>query len=255
MWKQCKHRMADIINSIRRKIAVIKSQIAGGSTVDSTIIDELDGDARLLLTVVVVEYEKSPDELESYLDMLVEAVSDYNGLVTTCLHKINAVLRENTDIKAIVESLKERIITLENKVKRLSSDRNQLILGQVAFEIEKSIVHKVLDDLIGKNHYVNSIEDMKLAIIGEDSNYDDLLSQEQRDLADEKWKKLQKELNWQPSNFRYLKWLKQKRVAPAHPTITIAGIKDVLESSALPEHEKKPFDELFSMYKKLKPED
>ncbi len=87
--------------------------------------------------------------------------------------------------------MKDKITALEDKLNRLSLDRHRLVLGQVAFEIENAIVIKILDELIGPNHYIYSIKDMERAISGKDSNYDDVLTEEQKRVADQNWRELQ----------------------------------------------------------------
>ncbi len=57
------------------------------------------------------------------------------------------------------------------------------------------------------------------------------------------------------AHYRYAKMLKNYRVSAAHPTIIKAMVELALENSKLPENDTKPFNELFTMYKILKPEE
>ncbi len=251
---ECKGMAQDIL-SIQRRVASINDQLKGGHSIDSTLIEQLQMDIGVVLEVVCLECEADPEQWESNSMMLVEAISDYNGLVITCLKKIDAIKDENTKIKAALISLKDKINALEEEVKQLSIDRDRLVLGQVAFEIERAIVSSILDKHIGPNHYINGIEDMERAIRGVDSNYVDVLTEEKKRVADKRWRDLQQALNWYPQHFRYMKSLKWHRISAAHPKINVAKVEVALKNGALPESETKVFNELFAMYKILKPEE
>ena len=247
--------MAVDIVSVQGRIESINGQVEDGHSIDSTFIDQLQTDIEVVLEVVCQECEANPEEWESDCMMLVETMSIYNELVTTCLKKIDAIKDENTEIKATLSSMKDRITALEDKLKQLSLDRHRLVLGQVAFDIESAIVIKILGKLIGPNHYIYSIKGMERVISGKDKNYKDVLTDEQKRVADQNWRELQQKLNWYPWHFRYVKKLKNHRVSAAHPTINTAMVELALENSTLPENETKPFNELFTMYKILKPEE
>ena len=216
-------------------------QLKGGHSIDYTVLEELQTDIEVVLAVFSQDYDAIR---KSDCIMLVKAISSHNELVTTCLNKIEATQHENI-------KLKDRINTLEEEVKRLSLDRNKLVLGQVALEIEKAIVSIILDKLIGPHHYIYAIQDMEHAIYGEGTNYADVLTEEGKRVAENDWRKLKQELQWSSRHFRYMKSLKQHRISVAHPRINEAEIKHALENWALPESEAILFNELFTMYKML----
>ena len=45
--------------------------------------------------------------------------------------------------------------------------------GQVAYDVDRTIAHYVLDTVVGQGHYINKIEQMQSAIDG-DRNYADV---------------------------------------------------------------------------------
>ena len=242
--------MAEDILCIQRRIASINEKLQDDHSIDTTLVEQLQADIEVVLEVICQECDEKPELWESDSIMLVQAMSSYNELVTTCLKKIEAIQDENVKIKATLQSMKDRITSLEEELKQLNLDKNKLIIGQVAFEIEKAIVSSILDELIGPHHYINAIEDMERAISGEDSNYADVLTDNQREEAEQSWKDMKLELDWHPRHFRYVE---QHRISTAHPDINEVKVKYALENGALPESETKLFSELFTMYKSLKP--
>ena len=161
--------------------------------VNPTLVEQLqDLEIEVAIDSLCQECEDKPERWESSSMMLFEAMSRYNGLVTTCLEKINALEVENSKMKAAFKNMKDKVNALEKELKRLSHDRHKLVLGQVAFEIESEIVRSILDRLIGSNHYINGIEDMEYAIRGAD--YADVLTEEKRGMAGKNWRELKQTL-------------------------------------------------------------
>ncbi len=247
--------MAQDILSLQRRIETINDQLKGGYSIDPILIDHLQMDLEDMLEIVRQECEADPEQWESNSMILFEAISNYNELVITCLKNIDAIKDENMKIKAALKSMNDKINALKEEVKRLSFDTHRLVLGQVAFEIEKAIVSSIFDELIGPSHYINGIKDMERAIHGVDSNYADVLTEEEKGVADKSWRDLKQILNWHPWHFRYMKSLKQHRISAAHPEINVAKVEVALENGVLPESDTKLFNELFTMYKILKPKE
>ena len=112
-----------------------------------------------------------------------------------------------------LEKLEERFELLEKSMKKIEvshvSRQVQVKGGQLAFELNRAVVHKVLDGIVDADEQqVNSIGDMEKAFEGE-SNYDDIFEKEE-DLnkAIERWESLKKEIGWQEVHYRFLKRLR-----------------------------------------------
>ena len=106
--------------------------------------------------------------------------------------------------------------------------------GQLAFEINRAVVHKVLNGIIDPDEeQVNTIGDMEKAFEGE-SNYDDIFEKEE-DLkkAEERWESLKKEIKWKEVHYRFLKRLKYSYVDVVCSTFDLEEIKQALKDGTL----------------------
>ena len=56
----------------------------------------------------------------------------------------------------------------------MEGDKFQLVLGQIAFDIDHMIASRVLDEIIVKEHYVDSISKVETAINYPESCFADI---------------------------------------------------------------------------------
>ena len=62
-----------------------------------------------------------------------------------------------------MEGAKSRLLRM---IKDMDIDRSKLIAGQVAYDVDRTIAHYVLDTVVGQGHYINKIKQMQSAIDG-----------------------------------------------------------------------------------------
>ena len=144
--------------------------------------------------------EESKDETKSEVntEVLCSVVSNFYELIECLTLRVSVLTKE-------VEELR---IQLEESAKQLEAwkeDRIQLMLGQLAVEVEKAIIDKVLTEVIGSpdEHYVNTIKDMQKALKRKANFADVLTDDSNHEKATKKWKELQKTLNWKDIHFQY----------------------------------------------------
>ena len=184
---------------------------------------------------------KSADNTE----VLVSVVSNFYQLIE-CLDQ--TVVQSTEEIKKLKIQVKELVKQLEE----LKEDRTRLMLGQLAFEVEKAIIDEVLTGIIGSpdKHYVNTIKDMQDAL-GRTENFADVLSDDSNlQKAMKKWKDLQETLNWKDIHFRYIMNLKSFRVPVAHPKFDAAIVVNAIKENKVGQH-KRACNELLEMLEKL----
>ena len=71
-----------------------------------------------------------------------------------------------------------------------------------------------------------------------------------REKATEKWKGLQKTLDWKDYHFRCISYLKHSRVPVAHPKFEISTVRKTINDDKAGQH-KKAYTELLMMLEKL----
>ena len=134
-----------------------------------------------------------------------------------------------------LEKLEERFELLEKSINRIEASRlAKEEGGQLAFEINRAVVHKVLNGIIDPDEeQVNSIGDMEKAFEGE-SNYDDIFEKEE-DLnkAMERWETLKKEIGWQEVHYRFLKRLRYNYIDVVYSTFDLEEFKQALKDGTL----------------------
>ena len=99
-------------------------------------------------------------------DDLFSIVTNLYELIECLEQKISTLSKEVAELKETVKELEE-----------LKGDHTQLILGQLAFEVEKAIINEVLTKIIGSpgKHYINTITDMQKALKRK-ANFADVLA-------------------------------------------------------------------------------
>ena len=144
-------------------------------------------------------------------EVLFEIFVDYIEILDT---KIQDLEDQTLDIKQQVQQLDDRLKLLEDRFKKPKEEHEEermtSMVGQLAHEIDKEVLHHVLSDLIDVNEkHVYGISNMEKAIKGK-RNYNDILEHEDDRLrARKKWDDLKTDLGWEGKHFRYLKYLRQ----------------------------------------------
>ena len=141
---------------------------------------------------------------------------------------------ENTNLKEVeliqdeVKYLEEALKTLKIKMDQIYPNEEELLLSQVAYDIERYVTKTVLNPLLGPKHYITSIMDMQSAING-DKDFADLFSNSIRDKAKQSWRELQEKLEWRLDLFRYMSSLKKGRLRSAHLTVNMENAIAAME--------------------------
>ena len=112
---------------------------------------------------------------------------------------------QGTLIDEILESCRQQLEDKEKLVKQKEAEKAQLLLGQLAYEVEKGIACKVLDPIAGEDHFIYSVEGLELALEGTRRHYKEVLESEQkRKDATEAWENLKKIIKWSDELHRFI---------------------------------------------------
>ena len=192
--------------------------------------------------------EECKDENKSAVntDVLFSAISNLCKLIE-CLEQKVSTLSEN------VRELTEKVKEANEKLEAWKGDRIQLILGQLAFEVEKAIVNEVLAAIIGSpdKYYITTIADMQSALEKKAYFSDVLADDSNHKNATKRWKDLQTTLDWKDYHFRCISYLKRSRVSAAHPKFEVADVTKAIKEGKVDQH-KKACTELLMMFEKLR---
>ena len=202
--------------------------------------------------------EECTDETKSAVntEVLLSVVSNFYELIE-CLNlglKVSTQTKDS-EIEGLIKQVRELKIQVERLTKQLEElkkDRTQLMIGQLAVEVEKAIIDKVLTNVIGSpKHYVSTLKDMEKALKRKPYFADILTDDSNHEKATKKWKELQRELNWEEIHFRYIKSLKKSRVAVAHPKFEAAMIQNAIKENKVDQHTEEACNELMKLLEKL----
>ena len=198
--------------------------------------------------------EESEDEMKSAIntEVLFSVVSNFYELIECLEQKVSSLSEDVKELKQEVFTLTEYVKEVTKQLDALKGDHIKLLLGQLAFEVEKAIVSEVFMNVIDSpdEYFISTIADMQNALMRQ-ANFADILADDSsREKATEKWKGLQKTLDWKDYHFRSIKYLKRSRVPVAHPKFEISTVRKAINDDKAGQH-KKACTELLMMFEKL----
>ena len=198
--------------------------------------------------------EESKDEMKSAIntEVLFSVVSNFYKLIECLQQKVSSLSEEVKQLKQEVFAMTKNLKEVTKELEALKGDHIKLILGQLAFEVEKAIVSEVFTKVIGSpdKYYITTISDMQKALMRQENFADILADDSKRKEAIEKWKSLQKTLDWKDYHFRCISYLKRSRVPVAHPKFEISTVRKAINDDKVGQH-KKAYTELLMMLETL----
>ena len=157
---------------------------------------------------------------------------------------------QGTLIDEILESCRQQLEYKEMLVKQKEAEKAQLLLGQLAYEVEKRIACKVLDPIAGEDHFIYSVEGLELALEGTRRHYKEVLESEQkRKDATEAWESLKKTIRWSDELHRFISRLELSYDSCVYLTITDSAVKDAMKNES--SRDKKLIDKLLYIHHEL----
>ena len=250
--------MSSLIEKLRRNLHLMKSQVDSGTEIPRTIkeVEDSCDNSLTILDELAAEFEDNTQFWETKCEVLFEILIEARDLVSTASEKIVPLGEANFRLKDVIQ-LQDKIKKLEVIINDLRQDmeerkiQNQkLVLGQVAFNIDKFVSKRVLDKLVAPDHFIGSIMEMELAIEGHRSYADVFQNEKERKIVEQEWESLQKKLNWSPKLFRYMQDLKKDRLDIAHPPVDKESILAAMEN--VPQKHKLLFLQLFTIHEEVR---
>jgi regulator of replication initiation timing len=235
-----------LLEEVDRKIKVLMSQLnESGEMKHKDVIalkDELA--SKTFKEEVLIDSEDETKSVDN-TEVLLSVVSSLYELIECLEKKVSTLSRD-------VKELKEKVKEATEELEALKGDHIKLILGQLAFEVEKAIVNEVLTEVIGSpdEYFITTIADMQNALMRQ-ANFADVFTDDSNcERATKKWKDLQKTLDWKDYHFRCISYLKYSRVSVAHPKFEVSTIRKAINDDKVGQH-KKACTELLMMLDKL----
>ena len=199
------------------------------------------------------EQQVDGNESKNFCQELSSMLSKLDELITRLAEVCN---KKMTHLEERDKTQQDEISSLRERVKILEGSEQKLLLGQLAFEVDKAVVDKVFKDSdcgtgTAEEHYINYIKDMEKAIKGEHP-YVSVFQEHQRECIRQKWIELQDRLGWKERHYRGLKNLKRLRLREAHPQFSTEKMKDAIKEASRSEQEKKLCQEFMKMLEDIK---
>lgn len=225
---------------IKRSFTTLKSQLEANvceSAPVFAVFAEIDNVLDRLLVEMEEEYAEHPQYWETGAVSLFEAVCECRSLLKVAFVKIDVLVKENGEIRANFERKQElmeaKLKSMEAKLKSMEASKFALMLGQIAYDIDKRVTSKVLDGLVSPEKYVPTVRDMEAAIKGHD--HEDVFDEkeEERITAKKRWNFLKTKIGWSGNINRFLGQLKFHRVGIAHPKVDVEYIKQILKDKTV----------------------
>ncbi len=205
-----------------QEVNFLESQVIGG---DYLSLETLEADTAKAQRF----YERLQDQLEDEVapqwetsfQVLIEGTVRLCDLVNVLVATVQQPASQDRELKSKITSLQARVESLERC-------EQQLIVGQVAFEIDQKALNKVLQG-IGDPYSlaVHNIAHLEKAIAGVHNFEDVFASEDERKEVGRRWDQLKTTIEWTNRHYRHVKALKKVRLTSAHPEIDIALLHSV----------------------------
>lgn len=154
---------------------------------------------------------------------LIETVNNLRSVVGNLAASISELLGENDELEGEVKRLRKRICTLE-------FNEQTLIVGQIAFKVEKDILSYVMEGIAEPTIFsIYTIRDMEKGIEQEKRFEDAFNSDNERSTASKRWIHLKSVIGWKNKHYRDIRTLKSTRVDIAHPEINHEQFREAIE--------------------------
>lgn len=236
------HRVEDLNQIAKKLLSQLKT--SGKIKHEDLIALKQELDSKTLREEVL---EESKDAMKSTnnTEILFSILSNFYELIIYLQRKVSSLSED-------VKELKEKLEEVTKELEALKGAHNKLILGQLAFEVEKAIINEVFMNIIDspEEHFIDTIADMQNTL-EKQANFADVFTNDSiREIAAEKWEGLKKTLHWKDYHFRCISHLKRNRVPVAHPKFEVSAVRKAINDDKAGQH-KSACTELLKMLEKL----
>lgn len=155
------------VENIRRQYSALASQLKNGDDCDFSLLDDIQKDLDLLWDEMTEEFTE-PEYWEMGSRGLFEALCESNSFNQSLSDEVDKLKKKNHIITQKLEEQKKKIEQLEEKLKQMEGNKFLLMLGQVAYDVDRKITRKVLNQIVPPEEHISTIRDMEAAISGRD---------------------------------------------------------------------------------------
>lgn len=197
--------------------------------------------------------KKKTDAATPSQQELLSQLSQLEKLISELVDIVNRNLKEKMALEKQVRCFQEDLADLRKKVKELEGSDQKLLLGQLAFKLDRALLDKVLKDSKCESaedlYYIKDMEDA-INCVG---HYASVFEDDERRRVELCWRKLRAKLGWKDKHYRTLRNLKRQRHDVAHPEFSIKEMMDAIGkmSESLSEKDKEICDEFIEMLDEL----
>lgn len=247
--------------SLMRSLDTLKAKLGTDiHHLDATLLSGIKHDFEGLLVELQEACVEKPWLWEQNCVVLIDVTSTLYDVVQRCitlncslqkeletLKDVNCSTRKGLEtLKETTKELEATVNDLKGELKKKEGDQVQLVLEEMASVVDRSIPHLVLNDIIGEDHDLCTINSMEMALQG--THYDIFEDEAQKRRARNCWDHLKGELDWSNEIFVFMKRLKRSRNPVAHPGVDKSTIEAAFERNVVP---RAKLEKLWTIYKKL----
>ena len=166
---------------------------------------------------------------ETSCKSFVEVVCVLYDMVDVLYAKVKQTVLRNDELTKKLEEVTKDLQELRRKHAMLGEIEQKLVVGQIAFEMDKVILDVVLKGIGSREDLaIFNISAMEKAI-EKKGNYSDVFkSEDERRKVEMRWNTLKSSIGWEGRHFRYIGQLKRLRLDSAHPEMDAETIRKAL---------------------------
>lgn len=197
----------------------------------------------------------SHQELVSMLsqldNLIVELVDAFNKVSKQQSEMISRLEKRIESYQIEISQLKEEASQIKMRVEKLEGSKQRLLLGQLAFKLDKVFLAKVLKKSECDADDLYYIKDMVRAIKCQEPYNSVFKDDDERQRVKLCWCELEAKLGWKNEHTIGLKNLKRLRLNDAHPEFSTDEMEAAIAKASRNEKEKRICHEFLKMLKIL----
>ena len=216
--------------------------------------DVKDGVDRGLLEYLLQKFE-SIEIWKSNCTIVSDTLCELRDQTSKLQARVEELEAENKQQNKDLAAYKEEVLSLKKILVKLEKEHHNLVVGQLAFRVDRALLDRVLKDSgcpCADELYIFSIKDLEKAIDGK-KNYKEVLTEKQRQRANQQWSLLKAKLGWKAEHDRCVGALKGLRLDSAHPYANVDELKQSLVKVSLEPRIRAVCTQFIDFLKKLEP--
>ena len=232
--------MAVLVETLLHEARQLQSQVQSiGDNPSLDILQRKTVSTERLYERILKEHDSASDATPSWetsCKSFVEVVCALYDTVDVLIDKLKQTNDELTKVKQTNDELTKKLAEvtktlqeLRRKHAMLEEIEQKLVVGQIAFEIDKLVLEVVLKGIGSRQGLgIFNIGAMEKAIKKKDNYSDAFKSEAERQKVAMRWNTLKSNIRWEGRHYRYIRELKDLRLNNAHPKMDAETMRKAL---------------------------